>query len=135
MAQENILASAISGRLVAQNGAPASGVTIQRKWAWDNKSGEDQATTDAAGLFDFPAVPNPKRVGFFGRLSTPSIKVTVTAKSGGSDVVLLNYYKNSYSENSESPDFAPIYVDCHTAGSKASEFPFGVCRMLPQKPG
>lgn len=53
-----VLMSEMEGRLVNASSEPAAGVRLVRTWNWAfrNEQGQDETSTDANGVFNFPAV-------------------------------------------------------------------------------
>ena len=97
-----VLCSKLSGKLVDQEGAGQSGIRIVRswEWAWADKQGSDEVTTDADGSFLFPEVTGSS---WTARIvpHTPSIRQSVIAHGPDGAVEILAIDKGSYERDSE----------------------------------
>lgn len=95
------LFSAVHG-VVLEHGQPVAGATIERSynWAWKNRSGNDQATTDARGEFSLPAIWGSS---VFGSLlpHEPMVEQTILIHVAGKTYKGWMLDKHNYAENGE----------------------------------
>lgn len=97
-----VLCSEFTGKLVNQDGSPAAGVTISRKWnwAWQERTGHDITVTDAHGNFSFDKVTNNSiSARFF--LHKPSVMAEVAALFHEQYVILFSINKSNYADHGE----------------------------------
>lgn len=135
MAEDDVVASPITGRLVTEAGSPLSGVTVTRTWTRDDETGSDTSTTDANGRFAFALVTRPSKQRWWRRPVEPAILTIVSAEVPSGEVVLMRYVKGDTVENGEHGG-RPIYVECRSDIEPNGEgYFFGTCRTLDNPPG
>lgn len=116
-----ILFSPFNGKALMQDGQPAAGITLERKWkwGWNDKESSDQTITSANGEFSFPAV---NESSFLASLlpHEPDVLQTITAFTGKGSIEIWAASKKSYELNSEM-DGRPISVTCVVDAEPSSD--------------
>lgn len=118
----------MQGQLVEAGGAPVAGVTVQRRWDWRGKSGQDTAVTDAEGYFAFDAVP--ARRGLLGWLPAQvSVNQSFSAVLPEGPFEFLALTTGSLEPNSETGG-SPFDVICRVGVEPGFDgFHWGTCRI------
>lgn len=95
------LFSPVKGKVVSK-GQPVSGAVIERSydWAWGNKKGTDQTTTDQNGEFSFPAIHGTMILGQVAP-HEPYIDQLITIKHEGRTYQAWATDKRNYEEFGE----------------------------------
>ena len=121
------LFSAVKG-VVLDHGKPVEGATIERsyKWMWNDRTGEDAATTDAQGAFSLPVIWGHS---FFGSLMPhePYVRQTILIRHAGKSYEAWLLNKRGYVENDEL-NGRPISLVCRLEAEPARHGEvFGIC--------
>lgn len=121
------LFSAVKG-VVLEHGKPVAGATIERsyKWMWNDKTGNDTATTDATGAFSLPVIWGHS---LFGGLlpHEPFVRQTILINYAGKSYQAWLFNKRGYAENDEL-NGRPISLVCRLESEPARHGEvFGIC--------
>ena len=122
-----VIWSAMKGR-VMMNNKPAAGAILSRNffWHWKSERGSDQATTNAAGEFSFPAI---LRGSLLGSLlpHEPVIEQEMTIQYEGKTYKAWGLFKHTYDDNGENGG-RPIDVTCRLEAERAMHGEvYGIC--------
>ena len=123
------LFSEVNG-VVVKGGTPVSGAIVEQeyRWAWKDEAGTKQTKTDAAGIFQFPAVV---KSSFFGSLlpHEPMVRQTLLIKHDGNVYKAWMFDKGNYKNNGELGG-KPISLHCDLDDplSHKGEV-YGICQL------
>jgi hypothetical protein len=122
-----VIFSAVRGQ-VLQGGQPVAGAVIERtfKWAWNDETGTDSATTGADGEFFLPPI---ERRSWLGALlpHEPEIDQKIVIRHGGKTYPAWSLLKYDYVHHSELKG-RPINILCRLEAQalRRGEL-FGIC--------
>ena len=123
------LFSAVEG-VVLERGQPVPGAQIERSysWTWKKQQGTDQASTDAQGRFQFPAIQGSSFFrGFLPH--EPMVEQTILIHHGGKTYKAWMFDKRNYEQNGELAG-KPIVLSCSLETEpRHSGKVFGICEL------
>ena len=120
----------LESRVLDQRGQPVPGAQIERSysWTWKKQQGTDQASTDAQGRFQFPAMQGSS---FFGGFlpHEPMVEQTILIHHGGKTYKAWMFDKRNYEQNGELAG-KPIVLSCSLETEpRHSGKVFGICEL------
>lgn len=123
-----ILASPVSGRMIAADGAPLTGVPVLRRWSWvvGGENGSQEVVTDSNGEFRFAAVQR-RRWGAALLPHAPEVRQEIVAFPSTGEILLMRLKKLDYAMNGER-DGKPLRLSCRTDTVPVAQGAFwGIC--------
>jgi len=126
---EELVCSAMRGRLVMPDGSAVAGVTVRRDWTWRGKSGQDVTRTDANGAFSFAEVPAKR--GLLGFLpAEEAVMQRYFALLDEGPFEFLYITRRELSKNGETHG-ADFNVRCTVGATPGHEgFAWGTCTLM-----